>query len=379
MTEVEPSPAVPLLDLTAQYDSIRTELDEAVARVVDTQGFVLGPEVEGLEVELAAYIGVPHAVGVASGTDALLLTLKALELEPGDAVVCPSFTFFATAGAVWNAGLRPVFCDVDPITFNVTRSTVEEAWTDRTRAVIPVDLFGQMAPIGEITALAALRGATVIEDAAQAIGAWRTEDGERTMAGGAAEIGALSFFPTKNLGAFGEGGMVTTTDSELAERVRKLRVHGGRQMYEHELVGTNSRLHALQAAVLRAKLPHLEEWAAARAQNAELYRSLLEDVPDVVLPQVHPHNHHVFNQFTLRVRRRDELRAFLTARGIGTGVYYPVPLHLQACFESLGYGEGSFPASEALAREVISLPIFPELGEARIEAVCRAVREFFSC
>ncbi len=369
--------AVPLLDLTAQYQALREELDAAVSRVVRSQGFVLGPEVEAFEEAMAQYLGVAHAVGVASGTDALLLPLMALEPEPGDEVVVPAFTFFATAGAVWNAGFRPVFCDVDPVTFNVSAATLSAAWTPRTRAVIPVDLFGQMAPMEDILPLARDRGAVVLEDAAQAVGARREIEGASVMAGAVAPVTAFSFFPTKNLGGFGDGGMVTALDGDLAERVRKLRVHGGRQMYHHELVGTNSRLDALQAAVLRAKLPHLDQWAAARRENACRYEELLADVPEVLTPTVAEGNFHVYNQYTVRARRRDELRAFLNERGIGCGVYYPVPLHLQACFGELGYHEGDLPASEELCREVLSLPVFPELGEERVAEVAGAVRAFY--
>lgn len=392
-------PSVPLLDLTEQYGSIRAEIDAAVARVVSSQSFILGPEVEAFEEAVAEHLEVAHAIGVASGTDALLLLLKALDLDEDAEVVVPAFTFFATAGAVWNAGLRPVFCDVDPETFNVTSATVEAAWTDRTRAVIAVDLFGQMAPMDEVEALARRRGGVVVEDAAQAIGAWRrigrpergdppsSGDGSsatdgggppaRVMAGAAGTAAALSFFPTKNLGGFGDGGMVTTDDDALAERVRKLRVHGGRQMYHHEMVGTNSRLDAVQAAVLRAKLPHLERWCEARRAHAGLYDELLADLPEVVPPRRDAGNHHVFNQYTVRVQRRDELRAFLSQRGIGSGVYYPVPLHLQPCFAELGPGEGDLPASETLAGEVLSLPVYPELGEPRLRTVVDAVRTFY--
>jgi dTDP-4-amino-4,6-dideoxygalactose transaminase len=373
-----PTTPVPFLDLTLQYEAHRDELDAAVRRVVESQYFILGPEVEALEEEVARYLGVPHAVGVASGTDALLLGLQALELEEGDHVVIPAFTFFATAGAVWNAGLRPVFCDVDPRTFNVTAETLKAAWTERTRAVVPVHLFGQMAPMEEINALACDRDAVVLEDAAQAMGAWR-EDGKggRTMAGAAGLMGAFSFFPTKNLGGFGDGGMISVRDDDLAERLRKLRVHGGRQMYHHEMVGTNSRLDALQAAVLRAKLPHLDAWGAARRRNAALYDELLAPMAEVKTPQVDRAAHHVFNQYTVRVERRDELRAYLSEREIGSGVYYPVPLHLQACFESLGYGPGDLPVSEELARRVVSLPVFPELGPDRVRTVAGTLRSFF--
>jgi dTDP-4-amino-4,6-dideoxygalactose transaminase len=369
--------AVPLLDLTAQYQALRDDLDEAVARVVASQAFVMGPEVDAFEEAMAGYLGVPHAIGVASGTDALLLPLMALEARPGDEVIVPAFTFFATAGAVWNAGFRPIFCDVDPVTFNVTVETVEAAWTDRTRAVVPVHLFGQMAAIEDILELADRRGAFVLEDAAQSVGARRRIGDAGVAAGAAAPAGALSFFPTKNLGAFGEGGMVTARDDEVAERVRKLRVHGGRQMYHHELVGTNSRLDALQAAVLRAKLPHLETWAEARRTHARAYDELLGDVPEVLVPPVAAGNEHVFNQYTVRARRRDELRAHLTDCEIGSGVYYPVPLHLQACFRELGGREGDLPASEQLCREVLSLPVFPELGPDRLAEVAEAIRRFY--
>ncbi len=369
---------VPLLDLTAQYRAHRQELDEAVARVVESQYFVLGPEVEGLEQEMARYLDVPHAVGVASGTDALLLPLLALDPRPGDEVIVPAFTFFATAGAVWNAGFRPVFCDVDPHTFNVTAETLEAARTPRTRAAIPVHLFGQMAPMGEITAWAESHGITLVEDAAQAVGArQRAPDGTPVMAGAVAPVSAFSFFPTKNLGAFGDGGMVTARDGELAERVAKLRVHGGRQMYHHDMVGTNSRLDALQAAVLRVKLRYLDGWADGRRANACAYEGRLAEVAEVLTPVVAEGNYHVYNQYTIRTRRRDELRAHLADRGIGSGVYYPVPLHLQACFAELGVGEGRLPVSEQLCREVLSLPIFPELGEDRLARVADAIRGFF--
>lgn len=377
--------AVPLLDLRAQYDSIREDLDAALMEVVESQWFVMGPNVEALEAEIAEYLDVPHAIGCASGTDALLLPMRAIDPRvTGEStrddrreVIVPAFTFFATAGAVWNAGFRPVFCDVDPVTFNVTPDTLDEVWTENTRAVVPVHLFGQMAPMAEINDMAAERDATVLEDAAQAIGAKQEIDGEGVMAGAAAEVGAISFFPTKNLGGFGDGGMVTTRNDEIAERVRKLRVHGGRQMYHHEMVGTNSRLDALQAAVLRVKLGHLDAWTDARRANACRYHERLADVDGITVPATEDGNRHVFNQYTIRTPRRDELREFLARRDIGSGVYYPVPLHLQACFAELGGGEGDLPVSERLCREVVSLPIFPELGEARIDEVAGAVREFF--
>jgi dTDP-4-amino-4,6-dideoxygalactose transaminase len=389
---------VPFLDLTRQYKLLKKELDEAVGRVTTSQRFILGPEVDGLEEELADLLGVACAVGVASGTDALLLTLRALEGGPGDEVIVPAFTFFATAGAVWNAGLTPVFCDVDPHTFNVTAETLEVAWSNKTRAVIPVHLYGQMAPMAEIRAWASDRGVFVLEDAAQAIGARqetsvahlqkRDTEGHLAvdeasvtsgwaMAGSLGDAGTFSFFHTKYLGGFGDGGMVTTQDEWLAEKVAKLRVHGGRQMYRHETVGTNSRLDALQAAVIRAKLPHLDSWGAARRRIAGLYQELLGDLPQVRTPLTSPGNHHVFNQYTLCVEDRDELRASLAERGIGTGLYYPKALHLQECFAALGGREGDLPVSEALTRTVVSLPVFPELTDEEVQEVGESIRDFF--
>ena len=364
---------VPFLDLKLQYQTIKGELDETLQRVVASQGFILGPEVQGLEEEIAAYLGSPHAIGCASGTDAILLPLKALDPEPGDEVIVPAFTFFATAGAVWNSGFKPVFCDVDPDTFNVTAETVDAVWTERTRAIVPVHLYGQMAPMGELMKIALRNGALLLEAGAQAIGA--KQNG--TFAGNAGHAGAFSFFPTKNLGGFGDGGMVTTTDDAFADKVRKLRVHGGLQMYHHEMVGTNSRLDALQAAVLRVKLPHLESWAEGRRRNAALYDQILTGVEGVRTPVTLPGNHHVYNQYTLRVERRDELRAFLSDKGIGNGLYYPLGLHLQECFAALGGREGDLPVTEQLTREVVSLPIFPELTEGQVTEVAEAVRAFY--
>jgi dTDP-4-amino-4,6-dideoxygalactose transaminase len=365
--------AIPLLDLTRQHRAIASEIDAVLGPLIASQRFILGPEVEALEEEVATYVGATFAVGCASGTDALLLPLRALELGQGAGVVVPAFTFFATAGAVWNAGLRPSFCDVDPDTFNVTRATVEHAWAEDTAAVIPVHLFGQMAPMSELTDLARARGAFLLEDAAQAIGARQDE----VRAGAAGDACALSFFPTKNLGGFGDGGMITTGEPGLADKLRKIRVHGGIQMYHHEMVGTNSRLDALQAAVLRAKLPHLESWTLGRQRNAALYDELLAGIPEVTRPTVAPGNRHVFNQYTIRALRRDELRDFLSARGIGSGVYYPLPLHLQQCFRYLGYARGDFPVAERLATEVLSLPVFPELSEGEVRRVASGIRAFY--
>ena len=367
---------VPLLDLRAQHDTIRTEIAAALRDVVESQYFVLGPTVDEFERRIAEWIGVDHAIGCASGTDALLLPLMALQPDRELEVIVPAFTFFATAGAVWNAGFRPVFCDVDPETFNVTADSVGEVLTDRTRVVIPVHLFGQMADLPGIQEVVG-PDVRVFEDAAQSIGARLERDGRVLNAGAAGWAGAFSFFPTKNLGAFGDAGMITTGNQDLAERLRKLRVHGGRQMYHHEVVGTNSRLDALQAAVLAAKLPHLEHWTESRQRNAALYRQMLADVPEVILPKQSRGATHVYNQFTIRARRRDELAASLKAQGIGSGIYYPKPLHLQECFLELGGRQGQLPASETLCEQVLSLPIYAELGEDQIALVSEAIRAFY--
>ncbi len=370
---------VPMVDLQAQYAAIKGDVDRAIEAVLRSQHFILGPEVRTLESEMAALVGTRHAIGCASGTDALLLPLMALRAEPGSEVIVPAFTFFATAGAVWNAGLKPVFCDVDPSTFNVTVDTVAPACTDRTVAVIVVHLFGQMAPMEPLVRWAAERGITIIEDAAQGIGAMQTAaDGQTARhAGSIGRAGTFSFFPTKNLGAYGDAGLVTTDDDDMAERVAALRVHGGLRTYHHDYVGTNSRLDTLQAAVLGAKLKHLPSWTRARRDNAAHYDSAFADLPEVITPAVGAENQHVYHQYTLRTRERDGLRAYLTERGIATGVYYPVPLHLQPCFRALGYRPGSLPVSETLAEQVVSLPVYPELGADRRDLVVSGVRGFY--
>lgn len=370
--------SVPLLDLSRQYASIQSEIDDAVLRVVRSQRFILGPEVEQLEQTVAHYVGSRHAIGCASGTDALLLSLKALGLQPGDEVVVPSFTFFATAGAVWNAGLKPVFADIDPVSFNMTAEHVREALTPRTRAVIAVHLYGQMAPMQDLLKLAGERDLWVIEDAAQSLGARQQHEGQDAHAGTLGQLGCYSFFPSKNLGGFGDGGMIVTDDEQLAERLYKLRVHGGRQMYHHEMVGLNSRLDALQAAVLSAKLPYLEGWAEARRQNAQAYAAALAGEDQIMVPTADAGNYHVFNQYTLRLPRRDELKARLDAAGIGNAIYYPKPLHLQECFAELGYRAGELPVTEAAVREVISIPVFPELRHDERERVSDAIRAFYN-
>jgi dTDP-4-amino-4,6-dideoxygalactose transaminase len=372
--------SVPMLDLVQQYRAIQGEVDRAMAEVVGSQRFILGAPVERLEGEIAELIGARHAIGCANGTDAILLSLRALQLEPGSAVIVPSFTFFATAGAVWNAGLRPVFADIDPVTYNLTAELIERALTPDTRAVVVVHLYGQMAEMQPIQALAAERGLLVIEDAAQSIRAkQRTASGSGWVeAGTLGATGCFSFFPSKNLGGFGDGGLITTQDDRIADRLRKLRVHGGRQMYHHEMVGTNSRLDALQAAVLSAKLPHLRAWTDARRRHAAYYQEQLADIPGVTAPIATPDNFHVYNQYTLRVSERDALKARLDERGIGNAIYYPVPLHLQECFASLGYRAGDFPESERAANEVISLPVYPELRAEQQDEVVEGIAEFMS-
>lgn len=367
--------AVPLLDLKAQHATIRDEVVAALMDVVDQQAFILGDPVAQLECSIAGLSHVKYAVGCANGTDALLLALRALGVGHGDEVVTTPFTFFATAGAVHNQGARPVFVDIDPRTFNISPAQVAPAITSRTKAVIAVDLFGQMAAIEQVTAAA--NGIPVIEDAAQSIGASRLINGRQVMAGEAAAIGTYSFFPSKNLGGYGDGGMMVTQDEGLFETLMKLRVHGGRKTYYHEIVGYNSRLDALQAAVLRAKLPHLEAWSAARRANAAHYDAAFADLPEVVTPYIDPANTSIYNQYTVRVPQRDALQAHLKDRGIGSAVYYPLPLHRQPCFAYLGYEEGQCPESERAAREVLSLPVYPELSGAQRQEVIVAVRDFF--
>jgi dTDP-4-amino-4,6-dideoxygalactose transaminase len=359
--------AVPLLDLKAQHATIRDEVVAALMEVVDQQAFILGDPVAQLECSVAGLSQVKFAVGCANGTDAILLALREVVTTP--------FTFFATGGAIHNVGARPVFVDIDPRSYNIDPAQVTPAISPSTKAVIAVDLFGQMAPIELVKAAA--NGLPVIEDAAQSIGASRLIDGKKVMAGEAAAIGTYSFFPSKNLGGYGDGGMMVTQDEALFEALMKLRTHGSRRTYYHEIVGYNSRLDALQAAVLRAKLPHLEAWSAARRRNAAYYDAAFADVAEIGTPWVDPANTSIYNQYTIRVSRRDELQTYLKERGIGSNVYYPLPLHLQPCFAYLGYAEGQCPEAEKAAREVLSLPVFPELATAQLDEVIAAVRGFF--
>ena len=389
MNRPRDAPAIPQFDLHDQHGALTADLEAAIARVMASRRFILGPQVAELEQAVAALVGVPHAVGCGSGTDALLLPLRDLAHRIGadsplalrDAgcvpeVVVPAFTFFATAGAVWNAGLRPVFCDVDEATFNVTAGTVSTACGPATVGVVPVHLFGQMSAIEEIRRAVA-PDLFILEDAAQATGARRMSGGTEIHAGAGGDACAFSFFPTKNLGSLGDGGLITTGDGELADRLRKLRVHGGVKMHQHDVVGTNSRLDTVQAAVLLAKLPHLDRWLEARRSNAALYDQLLADLEAVRTPTVAEGNYHTYNQYTIRAERRDELRSHLTELGIGTGIYYPAPLHLQPCFQPLGHAPGDYPVAERLCEDVLSLPVYPELGEGRVRVVARAIRSFY--
>ena len=367
---------VPLLDLRAQHATIRDEMVAAVMDVVDSQLFILGHPVERLEQQVAALSHVKHAIGCASGTDALLLALRALDIGRGDEVITTPFTFFATAGTIHNVGARPVFVDIDPVTYNISAEAIAAAITPRTKAIIPVDLFGQMAPIEDVMRVA--RSIPVIEDAAQSIGARRQIDGEWRMAGEVPTIGTFSFFPSKNLGGYGDGGMIVTQDDRIAERLKRLRVHGGAKQYFHDEVGYNSRLDALQAAVLVAKLPHLAAWSAKRRANAAFYDKALAGVPGVRTPVVDRANESIFNQYTIRAERRDALQAHLKEQQIGTSIYYPLPLHLQPCFAYLGYKQGQLPESERAAKEVLSLPIFPELTREQLDEVIAGVRAYFA-
>jgi dTDP-4-amino-4,6-dideoxygalactose transaminase len=362
---------VPLLDLKVQYATIKGELRSALDRVLESQRFILGPEVEALEKEIAAYCRCHHAIGVSSGTDALLVALMAIGLKPGDEVITSPYSFFATAGAIARLGARPVFVDIHPETYNVDPNGIVARISGRTRAIIPVHLFGQMADMPAIVEIARRYGLRIIEDAAQAIGA--ELDGKR--AGSIGDLGCFSFFPSKNLGAFGDGGMVSTNDARLAERVRMLRTHGFHSKYKNEMVGGNFRLDEIQAAVLRVKLKYLDGWTEERRRNAARYRYFLS-AGDVTLPREIPNSRHIYNQFVIRSSKRDALMAHLRERGIGTEIYYPLPLHLQACFSHLGYKHGDFPISETASAETLALPIYPELTVEMVEEVARAVLAF---
>jgi len=369
--------SIPLLDLQAQHARIRHEVLPELLRIVDAQSFVLGAEVEALERELAAYCQAPFAIACASGTDALFLALSALGIGPGDEVLTSPYTFFATAGAIVRAGARPVFADIEPSSFNLdpTQAARVIGARPRVRAVIAVHLFGACADMDALREPARPRGLALIEDAAQSIGA----EYKGRRAGSLGDVACFSFYPSKNLGGYGDGGLLTTADGALAERLSALRVHGSRRKYLHEWVGINSRLDALQAAVLRVKLRHLDGWTEARRRHAEHYRGRLAQLRLPVTPPACPPGvtRHVWNQFVIRAPDRDRLREHLRQRGVGTEVYYPIPLHLQPCFASLGYRPGDFPVSERLAQEALALPVYPELAAEHVEYVCEAIAAFY--
>jgi dTDP-4-amino-4,6-dideoxygalactose transaminase len=365
---------VPLLDLHAQYETIRGPLMRAVEETLSGGQWILGPAVRSLEERLASYLSVPHAVGVASGTDALLVSLRAVGCGAGDEVIAPAYSFFATAGAIANVGARPTFVDIDRETYNLAPSGLERAVTSRTRAVIPVHLFGQAADMGPILQLCRLRNLAVIEDAAQAIGAtWKN-----ISLGGVGDLGCFSFYPSKNLGGMGDGGLITSRNEELAAKVRMLRVHGSRNKYLHELIGFNSRLDSLQAAILGVKLDYLDGWSQARAAHASAYTQAFTGCEALQPPLDAGRGRHVWNQYVLRVLRgsRDELKEYLARAGVGSEIYYPIPLHMQPCFASLGYREGDLPESEGAARTSLAIPVYPEMTRAQQDHVIDAVLDW---
>lgn len=383
---------VPLLDLKPQYQSLKKELDEAVAKVIESQYFILGPEVKAMEEEIASYLQTKYAVGVSSGTDALLIALMAIDIQPGDEIIVPTYSFFATAGVVSRLNAIPVFADCDPVTFNILPEDIEKKITRKTKAVMPVHLYGQSADMDAVMAVAQKHNIKVIEDGAQAISA-QYKDGR--YAGTIGDIGCYSFFPSKNLGCFGDGGVVTTNSEELYEKLVMLRMHGSKIKYYHDIIGGNFRLDALQAAVIRVKLPHLNKWSQARRDNAALYSKLFikhglasgtgitafDDnnkvlIPKAVYENTGHKNHHIYNQFIIRVEKRDELRKFLTENEIASEIYYPVPFHLQTCYLELGYKKGDFPNSEFAADYSLALPIYPELSEEQITYVVEKIAEF---
>lgn len=385
---------VPLLDLKAQYKPLKKELDEALIRIAESQYFILGKEVETLEKNLEDYLEVKHAIGVSSGTDALLIALMAIDLKPNDKVLMPTYSFFATAGVVARMNAIPVFTDIDIKTFNIRTDDLEKLFTKDVKAIIPVHLFGQSADMDPIIEFAKTKNIYVIEDCAQAIGT-RYKNGKRV--GSLGDIGCFSFFPSKNLGCFGDGGLVTTNNDELAEKIRLLRVHGAKQRYYHEIIGGNFRIDAIQAAVLNVKLPHLDKWSNKRNENAQTYKNFFKEyglVKDdlatnfdsgnkVILPkEVYKDSgishYHIYNQFKILVQDRDGLEKHLLANKIGCAIYYPVPFHLQKCFESLGYKTGDFPVAEFCANHSLALPIYPELTKEHLEFVVSKISEYYN-
>jgi len=384
---------VPLLDLKPQYNLLKKELDEALLRVAESQYFILGPEVDKMEKDFCSYLKCEHALGVSSGTDALLIALMAVDIKPGDEVIVPAYSFFATAGVVARLNAIPVFTDIDPVTFNINPAGFEKKISSKTKAVIPVHLYGQSADMNAIMSLAKKHNLVVIEDAAQAIG---TEYKNGNCVGTIGEIGCYSFFPSKNLGGYGDGGLVVTNNDELAKMIRIKRVHGGEQKYFHKVIGGNFRIDAIQAAVLRVKLPHLDNWSEQRRNNAELYNKLfiesglaeetgktVFDIKNkVLLPKPvnksSVKNYHIYNQYVIRTENRDQLKKFLTENEIGNEIYYPLPFHLQECFSGFGYKEGDFPEAEKASNTSLALPIYPELSDEQQRFVVGKINEFVS-
>jgi dTDP-4-amino-4,6-dideoxygalactose transaminase len=375
-----------MLDLKAQYATVKTEVQAALLRTAESQNFILGPEVAELEKELVSYLRCGHAIGVSSGTDALLIALMAIEVGPGDEVIVPTYSFFATAGVIARLHATPVFVDINPVTFNIDPEKIESRITAKTKAIIPVHLYGQSADMSPIMAIARRHGLKVIEDAAQAIGA---QYGDGAPVGTIGDIGCFSFFPSKNLGGFGDGGLVTAKDPALAERLRRLRVHGAHPKYYHKLVGGNFRLDALQAAVLRVKLPHLEAWSKKRRENADAYDARFreaglsaEDRGPVTLPKAiyrdsGAANYHIYNQYVICVGQRDALMQHLEGRGIGTAIYYPVPFHRQECFQYLRADDQDYPSANRAAETSLALPVYPELTPEQIGYVDEAIKSFY--
>ena len=384
---------VPLLDLKTQYHSLKKELDEAVLRVAESQYFILGPEVENMEKEFCQYLKCKHAIGVSSGTDALLLALMAIDIKPGDEVIVPTYSFFATAGVVSRLNAVPVLADIDPLTFNISVDDIKRKITSKTKAIIPVHLYGQSAAMEKIMRIAKEKNIFVIEDAAQAIG---TEYKDGKCVGTIGDIGCFSFFPSKNLGGYGDGGLVTTNNDELAYMLRIKRVHGGEQKYYHKVIGGNFRIDALQSAVLRVKLPHLDKWSEKRRANAEYYNELFKEAGlaeesgrtkfdeknKILLPKaVYKNisglkNYHIYNQYVIRAQNRDGLKKFLTESEIGNEIYYPVPFHLQECFANLNHKKGDFPESEKASETSLAIPIYPELSKEQQVFVVQKIKEF---
>ena len=369
---------VPLLDLKEQNQNLRPEIEAALARVLDTNAFILGGEVAALEEELAAYCRVRHAIACASGSDAILLALMAMDVGPGDEVITTPYSFFATVSSITRLGATPVFVDIDPVTYNIDVLQIEAKITERTKAIEPVHLYGQCADMAALDSISEKHGIPVVEDAAQAIGA--EENG--TRAGAMSAVGCFSFYPSKNLGGMGDGGFVTTNDDVIARKLQALRVHGSEEKYYHKYIGLNSRLDGFQGAVLRVKLPHLDAWTDKRRENAANYQTLFTDrglTEEITLPHEPENGRHIYNQYVIRVpNRRDELKTYLTKNEIGTDIYYPVPLHLQECFAYLGYSLGDMPESERAAAETLALPIFPEMTAGQQEYVAETIAGFFS-